>query len=263
MKLVFFLIGFSVFLIYETIGAQELNQAQPGGARDAQNEIFSTVVIEGLKNPATQSYAKLLRGIDAFRLNHNLSPNAELRFQLVDRTVTTVPLRIKVESIEKSIQIPIQPDGFFSIPTPAEFGSREGDIVSNRRAGDLLVRVVVRSPGSTDSSYRFGDVRLHCEVRWAMDKEDASLILRAIDATSTGVCKTPRVRWSEVMMVGRLIGAELVENGTRVKIPVDQLKNSFSPPLSDQSWSNNATLHFTFETEQATDGLAMSPATRL
>ena len=47
-------------------------------------EIFTPVLVQRLGNPATASYAKLLRGAKAFVANQALAPLAPVRFRIVD-----------------------------------------------------------------------------------------------------------------------------------------------------------------------------------
>ena len=66
---------------------------------------FSSVTVQGLGNPATASYAKLLRGVDAFVAHQALAPKATLMFRAFDRAPHRAPLVLRLETEARIIPI--------------------------------------------------------------------------------------------------------------------------------------------------------------
>ncbi len=157
-------------------------------------EVFAPVLVQGLGNPATASYAKLLRGAKAFADNHALAPLAPLRFRVVDVKKSDVPTKLRLEAGDTIIPITLDDQGLFELPAVDVVGSADGELVTNRKAGEVMVGPYIASPGTTRESQRLGDLRLWCEVSWAIEGDDAPMMVKMLNSVTSGTCKSAKIR---------------------------------------------------------------------
>jgi hypothetical protein len=203
---------------------------------------FSSVTVQGLGNPATASYAKLLRGVDAFVAHRALAPKATLMFRAFDRAPHRAPLVLRLETEDRIIPITVDTEGRFTLPTPEEAGAREGDLVANRHSGELIIDPSVSTPGFTLEVARLGDRRLWCEVVCAIDKDDLPWRVKLLVSDGTSPCKNSRIKIYSVARTAQIQGAELMQGERKLALTIDGRANGFSAPMHDASWSNEALL---------------------
>ena len=142
---------------------------QPGAPIISAEEI----VVIGYKNAEGKLYANMLKGLDAFSKHHGLAPNAELRFLLRPRgqAATLEGITVNISGESEFAPIKVAPDGTFSLPKISSPVDDDAELVLNRKRGEVVWRPYVRSPGTTEDSWRLGDLRLECEVGWAIERE--------------------------------------------------------------------------------------------
>ena len=117
-----------------------------------------------------------LEGVAVFNARHGLAPNGTLLFEALDQLATAPPLVLSLETTDKAIALKTDSLGRFVLPTTDVAGSNVGEIVSNRPSGLLKIKPLVLSTGTSGSSRRLGDLRLQCEVLWAIEKHDVCLL---------------------------------------------------------------------------------------
>jgi hypothetical protein len=214
---------------------------------------FSPVLVQGLGNPATVSYANLLKGVAAFDGNRQLAPQAPLLFRVHDRTTSSTPLTLRLEVGDKIVPIEVTTEGLFSLPSASEVGATDGELVANRRAGSLTLGVHIQSPGFGNEYRRLGDHRLWCEVFTVIDDDDASPLLRLKVLLNGGWCKSSRLRlFQHQPWKATVTGVEMSEGDRRIAGLIHAGKNSFYVPVHDLTWSNEATFRLTFGPAQPT-----------
>lgn len=204
------------------------------------DQVFAPVVIQGLGNPATASYANLLRGLAAFDANRQLAPNAKLTFSVIELKKAELPLALRLETQDKVVDISLNSDGDFVLPSDVTAGTCDGELVANRREGEIVIGPRILSPGFTQATQRLGDIRLWCEVAWAIEQDPASIKVRTFSLLMGGICKSSRVKIFQRHYGGILDSVELSQNERRIAIPVSREKNAFSLPLHDRSWGDDA-----------------------
>lgn len=200
------------------------------------------MTVQGLGNPATASYAKLLRGVDAFVAHQGLAPQATLMFRAFDRAPHGAPLVLRLETEAKIIPITLDTEGRFTLPTAEEAGAREGDLVANRRSGELVIDPAVSTPGFTPEVARMGDRRLWCEVVCAIEKDDLPWRVKLLTSDGRSPCKNSRIKIYSVARTAQIQGAELVQGDRKLALRIDAQANGFSAPMHDPSWSDEALL---------------------
>lgn len=232
-------------LISETVTAGEL----PIAIEDDSSQI-QTISIVSSKDPDWKPYRTMLLGLDAFDRHHDLAPGTALRFvlrpQQVDLTVAGVTLRIAGN--QTSIDVPIATNGTFSLPRNQPASDENADLVLNKKKGLFRWRPDIRSTGVPVNARRLGDLRLECEVRWAVEKGDLSFVQRTLFHTLGGPCKTSSVNVL-YLAPGQLSSATLISGERRESLPINRLNEGghfFSPPIYDKSWPDDTLVEFEF-----------------
>jgi len=214
----------------------------------ASSAQLEPVVVVAMKDAARVSYARLLDGVATFNAKRNLAPGAVLYFVAHDQSTLTQPLQLKIETAEKAIPIDIDANGRFVLPIIDITKVEVGDIVSNRRAGQLEITARVVSPGTTESTRRFGDLRLECEVDWAIEKHNASLLIKAAVKLAGGLCTSASL--STVFGFPRkVLDAELSFGDRTAKFAPFSDGVSVRLPLYDTTWSDETRVVFHPDTQ--------------
>lgn len=151
-----------------TVQAQETNS----------DDRISRVEITNIKGPELRSYSQMLKGMMAYKEMNQLAPNSELFFILFPKSknVSVEGLTMRLSSDETSINIPIDASGKFQLPLLELKTEDEYDLILNKPKGQFVIKPYVKSANLADDTKRLGDIRLECQVRWAIEKQDVSII---------------------------------------------------------------------------------------
>lgn len=142
------------------------------------SEDISQVKVSALKDPELRSYAQLYKGLKVYSEKQNLAPDSELFFILIpkSKSANLRDLKMRLASDESSIDIPIDASGQFKLPMLETKSDDEYDLILNMPKGQFLIRPYVKSANLPEDSKRVGDFRLECQVRWAIEKQDVSVV---------------------------------------------------------------------------------------
>jgi hypothetical protein len=193
----------------------------------------------------------MLDGMDAFDHYHSLAPQAELKFILRPQqpNLTGADLKLRIVGDSVNIEVPIAADYTFSVPRDESAAKYDADLRLSTKKGLFRWRPDIHTAGLPGGTRRLGDLRLECEVRWAVDKFDASFIQLAYLIPLGGVCHTSRSRIFYTT-ASPITGATLVSGSRREKLPVERLdakdRTRYAPPLHDQSWPDDTLVEFEF-----------------
>ncbi len=149
-------------------------QAQENSTEDKT----SRVEISSYKGPELRSYAQMQKGMKAYNERHNLAPNSELYFILIPKSKggSVQGLTMRLASDDTSTNIPIDVTGKFQLPYIELKKDDEYDLILNKPKGQFLIKPYVKSANLPDDVKRMGDLRLECQVRWAIEKQDVSVV---------------------------------------------------------------------------------------
>lgn len=211
-----------------------------------------TVAVTGTKDPDWKPYRKMLDGLNAFDRAHALAPNAELKFVLRPQkpNLAVDDLKLRVVGEQTSIDLPIAADYTFSVPRDESAASDDADLRLNTKKGWFRWRPDIHTAGIPPGTRRLGDLRLECEVRWAIDKFDASFIQLAYLVPLGGACHTSRGKIFYTT-TAPIVSATLVSGERREKLPADRLgrrddRTRYAPPLHDKSWPDDTLVEFEY-----------------
>lgn len=140
------------------------------------DEQTQRVEIANYKGPELRSYSQMLKGLIAYKEKLVHAPDSELYFILIPKSnkFAIRGLTMRLVSDETSINIPVDDEGKFQLPLIALKNDDEYDLIVNRPKGQYYIKPYVKSPNLAENSKRLGDIRLECEVRWAIERQDVS-----------------------------------------------------------------------------------------
>lgn len=224
------------------------------------------VTITGHFSTDLRPYSWYLPGIREFAHYHGLAPQAALRFGLVSG-LTKKPLPLAQARLEKhgffsewTQDLPVEEDGWFSIPESEEAERRNADVFISRRSGTSVTWLIdIQTPGLPAQVYRLGDLRLECRVYLAIEwakwhgRRVMGQVAHADVAPMDAACSGPRGVFFNTRPWPRLQGFVLSENGRQVRYnlrnwPIDTASLSLSlfPGEGAAPWSDDARVEFLF-----------------
>ena len=161
-------------LLFVSVCAVQTTWAQQQGGDDK----LSQVEIASKKNPELRSYAQMQEGLKAYQEKHGLAPDSELYFILIPKSkhIQVQNVTMRLASDEQSVPIPIDAEGKFQLPYIELKTEDEYDLILNQPKGQFHIKPYVKSANLPDHTKRFGDLRMECEVRWAIEKQDVSFV---------------------------------------------------------------------------------------
>lgn len=224
--------------------------AAPAWAQDqaAADEAEKKVQVSGVKNPALRPYRIMTRGLDAFDEHHALAPAAKLRFELwnADGSIPNgngLALRLAGDKVDLALAVDAQ--ATFELPRSADAFDDNADLVLNRKKEQMGWRPRVRSPGVPDNARRMGDMRLECEVAWAVMKDQLSFVKRSALAVAGGMCRAP-MTVLHYRAPRPLASVALVSGERSSALKLDGARGTFIVPLRDTSWNDDSLIVYTF-----------------
>lgn len=224
--------------------AQE--QPVPPG-EPAQDEIAQVVDVQSTRDPELRSYRTMLKGVDAYADHLRLAPDAPLRFMLIPATpsgrLDGVTLHLEADNL--SIPIPLAANGSFQLARDKTAYDANADLVSNKKRDTLRWRADIHTPGLPANVRRLGDLRLECEIRWAVEQDRLSFVRRNLFRMAGGPCHSSLIHVP--FPTFRALAAVRATSGGRtadIRITDDRLR--YVPPLHDGSWDNDTLLTLTY-----------------
>jgi hypothetical protein len=231
--------------------------AQDAGAKPEKDEP-GTVHINAIKNPELHTYRAIVAGLDKFDELHALAPNvSQLRFQVEARRSKALEGELPVARIaadDFSIPLILDQDARFSVPRSQAAYDARAELLLNRKKREARVVSYVRTPGLADNQYRMGDVRLDCQVKVAIAKEEIPFWVNGLVNSfmlTTDWCSwfkgvTPKGgdrNWPH-SATAKLSAATLRDGERSLALKFED--KTFRLPIADTSWSNDAIVELEF-----------------
>lgn len=230
-------------------------QAQADTAQATEpsaQDVAASVNVKGIRDPDWKPYSAMLKGVKRFEEKHGLAPGAQLRFILEPRRadVDMHTIALRLESDEAAMAIPLGERNIFTLPVEQGPLYEKAELSVNRKAGSVRWIPYVRSAASSDTIRRLGDLRLACEVHWAIDKDTLPFAMRTAMGALGGPCNFVSQKGTYSFSEPRRITAATISyNGKSAPVPFSG--SSFTPPLREQDWSDDSVVALTFDNEQA------------
>ena len=244
-----------------------------------------TISAKANRDPVEKSYRKMIRGMDLFEKEHQLSPSASLRFKLLPRRRETDMDSIEIDVIGATMDfsVPVAPDHSFSLPRNAQAYEQDAQVTPNRKAQSMTWRSDIRTPGLPPNTRRLGDLRLECRVGMeaGLVSSGSSLIGRISAAVfnTPAYCDRPAPLYlffadqplfsvamvagarKEILAIDKLYAAASDDPRLKEDLPFCDCEvlvdRTYVLPLGDRSWPDDTLVEFEF----MDDAAAAEPAT--
>jgi hypothetical protein len=208
-----------------------------------------SVEISNAKNPEWKSYRSMLRGLEAFERFHTKAPLAEPKFVVRPRAegLSMEGLTLHVKSDQSSLPIPLAEGGYFVLPRDAQADADDADLMLNRKKKLYRWQPAIRTPALPIDQLRLGDLRLACEMEWAIEKDGAPFVFRMFLNAAGGFCRSSKLT---VSIPTPYLGAQsvtLVQANRRLNLPLNTGKFSFVLPIHDQAYSDDTMIEIVYD----------------
>lgn len=207
------------------------------------------VEVAGIRDPELKAYRTMVKGLDAFEQERAHAPQGALRFLLRPGAGESLEgLTLKISGDKVTLPVELAADGGFVLPRSSAALEDRAELVLNKKRNSFRWRPDVRSPGVPAGARRLGDLRLQCAVQWAIDREALTPQARGALDASGGPCHSPLAH-TGFEAPQPLRAAWLREGSRREALPVNRQRNrTFTPPLADAGWSDDALVEFDYST---------------
>jgi hypothetical protein len=215
---------------------------------DARDELPS-IVVASVRSPETIDYKKLKQAEAAFLEHRHLARDASLRFILrpSERGMQLEDVKLSLSSDDESIPIELGRDLSFSIPKPPH-GKEDGlELTVNKKKGSVGWIPYVRTPGVRDADLRLGDLRLACEIDWAINAEKISFLLRTAIRAAGGPCKSKHYAYR---MGRKMASASITHDGRSMTLPLGA-ENKLFVPMGLPDWADDSVITVVFQADEA------------
>ena len=220
--------------------------AAPGDA--AIQDMQQIVDVQGTRDPDLRPYRTMLKGLDAYADHQHLAPDAPLRFMLIPATpkarLDGVTLHLSADNL--SIPIPLAADGGFILTRDKTAYDANADLVSNKKRATLRWRADIHTPGLPPNVRRLGDLRLECEIRWAVEQDDLPFVRRNLFRLAGGPCHSSLIH-VPYPVFRKLLAVQARSGERTLDIRITEDRQRYVPPLHDASWDDNTLLTITYD----------------
>lgn len=239
---------FSLLALLAASLSSAMAQEQPPAPADTANgEMQRIVDVQSTRDPDLRPYRTMLKGVDAYADHLRLAPNAPLRFMLIPASASGkldgVTLHLAADNL--SIPIPLAANGSFTLARDKAAYDANADLVSNKKRDTVRWRADIHTPGLPGNVRRLGDLRMECEIRWAVEQDQLSFVRRNLFRLAGGPCHSSLIHVP--FPVFRTLLAVQARSGERtaaIRVTDDQQR--YVPPLHDLTWDDDTLLTLTY-----------------
>jgi len=238
-----------VVLLLSLQAAQGAEAPEPAASEVTS---FEPVMVSGIGRPVVLSRDLLTRVVGVFKAKRaKLAPNSSLHFRLAGRGVVQPGERVLAGVVSSATGEPLGPK--FESDEQQRFTAEllqqqvlEGSSLrfekSKSKSG---LKPEVRSPASSSSRVRLGDLRLECEVLWELWKPEVPLMMRMAFSAAGGPCRSSSIAF--LTSFGQPIQAARLREGARVlDLSPPKPGQALSIPLHDETWSHEAAVELEY-----------------
>lgn len=205
------------------------------------------VVVHGVAGSFQASYKDLLRGVETFNKKHIYAPKSTLKFFVSDGSANELspPLQLKFETRDSLYDVDLDEAKFFALPNPSKVNFSDSALLANRKKGGVELYPIVRTPADGSAVTRLADLRLECEVSWAIQKKAVPFYIRSAFFTSGRVCHSKHISVS--FYSPRPLVSATMRSGQRTEIfPAGRDRHSYWIPVYDKSWPDDTAIEFKY-----------------
>ena len=233
-----------------------------------------TITVKANRDPVEKSYRKMIRGMDLFESEHNVSPNASLQFRLLPRRRETDMNSIELEVIgsNTAFTVTVTPDHTFVMERNQAAYDENAQVTPNRKKQSMTWRTEIRTPGLPLNTRRLGDLRLECRVGMeaGLVSGSGSIVNRISSALfdTPAYCDKPAPQYlffadrplfsvtlvsgvrKEILSIDKLYAAASDDPKLKDDLPDCDcevlIDRTYFVPLGDRSWPDDALVEFEY-----------------
>jgi hypothetical protein len=191
----------------------------------------------------------MLKGARAYDIYHAMAPQAPFRLLLKVRKagLDIAAVTLKVVGVDSSAPVSIAADGSFELPRLSGPQWQDAELVLNQKKGENAIGwgPFIRSPELGADTRRLGDLRLECEIQWAIDQDDLSFVARNALKLIGGPCNSSRVQM-QFAASSPLTAAILRTAGREQPLNLGRNLRNFIVPLHDKTWPDEALIELRY-----------------
>ncbi|MFC5549627.1 hypothetical protein [Massilia aerilata] len=205
------------------------------------------VKVSSVRDPELKSYRTMLKSYSVVEEFKALAPNADFRFLLLPPPGTPAKdLSLRIANADDSVPVPVAKDNSFALPRLPAFETTDAELLLNVKKGGARWRPQVTTPGLPPDTRRLGDLRLECEIRWVVERDELSFARRTLFRTLGGPCGSKNVS-THFITQRPLASATLIDGERRVALAVANGGYTFVPPLHDKTLGNDALVQLVYK----------------
>lgn len=243
------LFQFTILFFAVALSAPSPAQEEPATKTADIFDSPQSVEISASKDPDSKLYRNLLKGLDAFEKYHAAAPQTEAKFILKPRKegLDNNHLSARIAYDEISIPIQVANDATFTLPRNADAKEKNADVLLNQKKNLYRWWPYIRSPQLTPNQRRLGDLRLECQMLWAVYYDDIPFFVRNIVRALGGPCTTSKVSISYPAEFKGLQAATVKQGEQTMALKVNTKQSGFAAPLADKNWSDDAIIELQYD----------------
>lgn len=214
---------------------------------------LNPVSIQGVSGTILASLEKLNKGRQAFERSARRTDAMSLRWQIRHRTgdaKAAGQTRLQLQTEAADFALPLADDGTFVLPAEVS-GVTSGQILASHK--QLLIRPLVETQGSSPEQRYLGDLRLECEVFWAMEKDEVPALMRMAFSMAGGACNSGRIEMPSLSPF-LLEAATLTYEGRELPLRLGKTLRDYRAPLHDSAWPDRALVRLVPKPAKAESG---------
>ncbi len=208
---------------------------------------LAPVDVHGVVGSFQARYKDLLRGVETFDKKNFSSPESEISFFVSDASVkgAVPPLEIKFETRDSFYDVHVDEAEFFALPDPRYIDFKDSAMLANRVKGTVEVHPIVRTPADGAMITHLRDLRLECEVSWAIQKSAVPLYIRSAFFTAGRVCHSKHIAVS--FYSPKPLVSAAMRSGQRIEVfRAGRDGHSYWIPVYDKTWPDDAVIEFKY-----------------
>lgn len=237
------------FFFATTLSRECLAQEETSTATESTEPAEQAIEISGTKDPDWKRYRAMLKGLNAFDKYHALAPNAAHKYILRPRHegVALQGVSLRLAYNDMSLPIPIAEDGSFSLPRDEQAQQQDAEVLINRKKNLFRWWPHIRSPGLQANQRRLGDLRLECQIFWAVYYDDIPFVARNLVSLMGGPCTTSKISLRFPADFRGLQSATLKHGEINLPLQIDEKESSFTAPLANKNISDDAVIDLHYQ----------------
>lgn len=206
---------------------------------------LAPVTVIGFGGSVQARFSDLWNGYKVFIKARASAPHASLKFFVEDTSASPAmpPLEIKFETGDSYYEVRVNEDGYFTLPGTNAIDAAGSLMLANRKQGTVRIHPIVRTSGDGSASTHLGELRLECEVSWAIQKGSAPLYIRSAFFLGGRACHSKNISM-QFYSPEKLKSITMSSDDRTRTLGAGRNQHDYWPPIYDKSWPDSTVVDF-------------------